>query len=297
MGLSTLLPRPSRNGRGDAPAAPAHHDAGPAAARSDAIYLRGRAEFDSVFGDLARGKRNWQLAAFGMLAVAGVLAVGLVRLATTSRITPYVVEVDELGRAQAFGPAERLRATDQRVIIAQLAGFVRDIRSVVADPAAEADLVRRSYGFVDQSAAAFLNTYFAATANDPRLLGRDLTRLVDITSVLPIPGSSAGMPGQRTTWKVSWTERSIPRTAGGLAATTAWEGYFTTRVVPPTTADRLTMNPLGLYVTAINWAQLAARTDPVAVPVASELAGATALGEGMPSPLSTAPSAATGVTP
>ena len=71
----------------------------------DARVLRGRAEFDSVFGDLAKGKRNWQLAFFGLLGVTGVLTVGLVTLATQSRITPYVVEVDRLGRSQAFGPA------------------------------------------------------------------------------------------------------------------------------------------------------------------------------------------------
>src|SRR5690349_15885453 len=65
-------------------------------------YIRGRAEFNSVFADLARGKRNWQLMAFGALSVAGVLAAGLVVVAAQSRVAPYVVEVDKLGRAQAF---------------------------------------------------------------------------------------------------------------------------------------------------------------------------------------------------
>ena len=102
----------------------------------DTAYLRGRAEFDSVFSDLAKGKRNWQLIAFGAVGVSAVLAIGLTTVATQSRITPYVVEVDKLGRAQSFGPAERLTLTDQRVVTSELAGFVRDIRSVVADPAA-----------------------------------------------------------------------------------------------------------------------------------------------------------------
>ena len=224
---------------------------------SESPYLRGRAEFDSVFGDLAKGKRNWQLVAFGATAVAGVLAVGLVAVATQSRITPYVVEVDRLGRAQAFGPAERLTHTDQRVVTSQLAGFVRDIRTVLADPAAQAELVRRAYAYVDQGAATFLNDYFATPANDPRLLARDLTRLIEVTSVLPVPGST----GASQTWKVSWTETSLPRVVGGSPTVTAWEGYFTTRVVPPTTTDLITMNPLGLFVTAINWTQLAERTE------------------------------------
>ena len=228
----------------------------PSVPTSESSYIRGRAEFDSVFGDLAKAKRNWQLIAFGAVAVSGVLAGGLVTLATQSRITPYVVEVDRLGRAQAFGPAERLALPDQRVITSQLAGFVRDIRTVLADPAAQAELVRRSYAFVDQGAATFLNQYFATPANDPRLLGREATRLIEVTSVLPVPGTS--------TWKVSWTETTTPRAAGGSAQETAWEGYLATRIVPPATTERITLNPLGLYVTSVNWTQLGRRAEAAA---------------------------------
>jgi hypothetical protein len=52
----------------------------------------------------------------------------------------------------------------------------------------------------------------------------------------------------------------------------AWEGYLTTRTVPPATIDRVTLNPLGLYVTSINWTQLSQRgvrgerTDSTASP-------------------------------
>lgn len=228
----------------------------------DARVLRGRAEFASVFGDLAKGKRNWQLAFFGLLGVTGVLTVGLVTLATQSRITPYVVEVDRLGRAQAFGPAERLRATDQRVVTSQLASFVRDIRTVLGEPASQADLVRRAYAFADQGAAAFLNQYFAAPANDPRMLGKEMTRLVEVTSVLPVPEKSPTGEGTPTAWKVSWLETTLPR--GGIATPTiaAWEGYFSTRIASPSTTERITTNPLGLYVTSINWTQLAQAAPP-----------------------------------
>jgi type IV secretory pathway TrbF-like protein len=241
------------NGRSSAPIPSLSAPAVPS--NPDPAYIRGRAEFASVFGDLAKGKRNWQLAAFGALGVAGVLAFGVVTLATTSRITPYVVEVDNLGRTQSVGPAERLGTVDQRVIVSQLAGFVRDIRTVLADHAAQADLVRRAYAYVDQGAAPFLSAYYAAPVNDPRLLGRELTRLVTVTSVLPLPAAS-GRAGA-TTWKIAWTETAIPRAAGGAPTEAAWEGYFTTRIVPPATVERITLNPLGLYVTSINWTQLA----------------------------------------
>ena len=93
-------------------------------------YLAARAEFTSVFGDLARGKRNWQLAAFGLLGLLGFLLVAYVRLSFQSRITPYVVEVDRLGQVAAFGPAEALRPTETRIYVFQLALFVRNLRSI-----------------------------------------------------------------------------------------------------------------------------------------------------------------------
>src|SRR5260370_14323728 len=84
----------------DAPSAPQS----PGAPRAANPYLAAREEFVSVFGDLARGKRNWQLVAFGLLALLGVVLAAYLRLSLGSRITPYVVEVDRLGQAVAFGP-------------------------------------------------------------------------------------------------------------------------------------------------------------------------------------------------
>lgn len=288
MSISNVFRHSSRNGKRDPNGTNADRAVSGGSRSPDSPYLRGRAEFDSVFSDLAKGKRNWQLIAFGAMGVSAVLAIGLTTLATQSRITPYVVEVDKLGRAQEFGPAERLNLTDQRVVTSELAGFVRDIRSVVADPAAQADIVRQAYAFVAESAAPFLNAYFSAPANDPRVLGRDVTRLVEVSGVLPVPGAA---PGTQT-WKVSWTETTLPR-AGGQPTVSAWEGYFTTRTVPPTTADRITVNPLGLYVTSINWTQLAARD--LSRDGGGSADGAGGVSPGDPTPIT--PATALGVTP
>jgi type IV secretory pathway TrbF-like protein len=80
-----------------------------------------------------------------------------------------------------------MRAVDQRVVVAQLARFVRDIRTVLGDLVGEADLIKRAYAFVDQKATPFLNEYFTGRANDPRILGKDFTRLVEIASILSVP--------------------------------------------------------------------------------------------------------------
>ncbi len=227
-------------------------------ADAERTFLAARHEFENAFGNVARAKRNWQLVAFALLILLGLVLSSYIGLASTSRITPYVVEVDQLGRAVAFGPAEPLKATDRRVMIAQLATFLKNVRTVVPSADAERDLIRRAYAFVDQRGAAFLNDYFSTPANDPRVLGAQMTRLIEIGSILPIPGPSNTAT---STWKVQWTETEISA-ASGVSRTAAWEGFLTVRVVPPKRADVIEENPLGLYITTITWARIATSSAP-----------------------------------
>jgi type IV secretion system protein VirB5 len=207
-------------------------------------FLAARQNFLGVLGDQARAKRNWQLTA--LLAVGGWLFTSgaYFKLASESRITPYIVEVDRLGQSVAFGPAEKLAKTDHRLIVSQLGLVIRNLRSVYPDPGAQREMIERGYAFVAPSAASFLNGYFSDPQNDPRLLAQQLTRQILVQSVLPVPNSD--------TWRVQWTESETPLGVGP-PRTTAWEGYLTVRVVPPTKASEIQDNPLGLYVTAINW--------------------------------------------
>ncbi len=214
----------------------------------DGRILRGRREFADQYMRLARAVRNWQIAAFVSLGLLSAVTVAYIGLASSSRITPYIVEVDELGQARAFGPAEALQQADERLIVHQLSLFVRNIRTVYEDPLAQKDMIVRAYAFVDQSAQEWLNGYFSKPENDPRLLSRRLSRRIEIQSVLAVPGSES--------WKVSWVEIETPK-GTDTQVRSAWEGYFTLTQVPPTSTAAIEYNPLGLYITAVNWTQVA----------------------------------------
>jgi type IV secretion system protein TrbF len=215
--------------------------------QDDNPYLAARAEFASVFLDQAKARRNWQLAAFALLVLLAAVLAAYLKLASEARITPYVVEVDRLGQAVAFGPAEKLARAEPRLTAYQLALLVRNLRTVSSDFEAEKRALFGAYAFVAGTARATLDHYFADPAHDPRVLGRGLTRQVQVTSVLQVPRSH--------TWKVAWTETEQPRFAGA-PRTAAWEGYFQVELDPPATTAALLTNPLGLYVTEINWTQL-----------------------------------------
>ncbi len=89
--------------------------AGTAPAAPDSPFLAARTEFTNAFGDLARGKRNWQLMAFGLGGLLALVTVAYVRLAASARVVPYVVQVDRLGQVVAVGRGRRRRAARRPV--------------------------------------------------------------------------------------------------------------------------------------------------------------------------------------
>jgi type IV secretion system protein VirB5 len=220
--------------------------------------LRGRYEFTRQFSDLTRGKRNWQLVAFGSLALLALSVVGLVTLALQSRVVPYVVEVDRLGRAEAIAPADAVPSVSDLVVTAAVARFVADIRTAYPDPVAQRDAVYRAYAHVAGEARGYLEGYFSDPANDPRQQGRGYRRAVEVTNVLPVPG---GVEGGPTTYRVQWNEREESPREGTRER--AWEGYLSVTVAPPTTTEAVERNPLGVYVTDLSWSPLAPSASDV----------------------------------
>jgi type IV secretory pathway TrbF-like protein len=218
--------------------------------KPEPTFLDGRRAFEGTYSNITKGRDNWRLVGLISLCLLAFETATLCRLALTSRFTPYVVEVDRLGRAVAFGPAEPIRKTDHRIIVAELSRFVSSVRTVYPDPTAQRDALLRAYQYVTADARAFLDSYFADPSHDPRLLAQTSTRTADVESVIQVPGSD--------TWKILWTETSLPRL--GVPTTTAWEAYLHLRLQPPSQADRIQANPLGIWIQSITWSQIASST-------------------------------------
>ncbi len=208
----------------------------------DPAFLRARGEWNDRFHGLARGKRNWQIVASALLLSNTVLAAALAWQSTQSRVTPFVVEVDRLGQAVAFGPAERLRKTDERLIRYQLGMLINDLRSVVGDTAAQKELLTRAYAYARGPSVAFLQDHFSE--NNPFEVARTWRVSVAPKSILRL---------SEKTWQLQWAEtrRTV---AGADVDTRVWQAVLTVEEDPPKTTEALLLNPLGLYVTEISWA-------------------------------------------
>src|ERR1700730_5182139 len=102
--------------------------------RADAVkddpYLSARREWNERYGSYIARARNWRIAALGSISVSAILAGGVIWLGSQSKLVPFVVEVDKLGQAVGVQRADRATPADQRIVKAQLAAWIVDVRSV-----------------------------------------------------------------------------------------------------------------------------------------------------------------------
>jgi type IV secretion system protein TrbF len=205
-------------------------------------YQRAGQVWDERIGSARAQARNWRLMALGGLLLSTALSGGLLWQSMQSRVVPYVVEVDKLGEARAVTPAtEAYRPTDAQIAW-HLGRFIGNVRSVSLDPVLMRENWLSAYDFVTERGAQFLGDY--ARSADP--FGQVGTRTVSVQVTSVVRASDRS-------FQVKWTETEYER--GSLAGTSRWTAILAVAVRPPTSAETLRKNPLGLYVEAIDWSR------------------------------------------
>ena len=222
----------------------------------ETLYQRGRpAVRDCGTGSHSvRRLKNWRLAFFGMLAVSGGLAGGLVWQSARGTVTPWVVEVDKLGRAEAVAPAVADYQPTDPEIAWHLAHFIEEVRSIPADPVVLCQNWLDAYDYVTDKGALALNDY--ARRSDPFAEIGKTQVAVEVSSVIRAsPDSFRGR-----------LDRAALRRRRALAATERWSAILTIVIEPPSDADRLRKNPLGVYVHALELVEGAWLMRPLPLP-------------------------------
>jgi type IV secretion system protein VirB5 len=166
------------------------------------LYVEARREWDERYADLFLGKRNWQIAAGGLLALSLILASGIVWLSSRSRYIPYVVEVDKLGYAltvpQPLTPATTPDVTT-RMERYEIASFIRAARSVTTDPQVEHQMLNSLLAHARGAADRFLDAYYHSDGftHNPFKVAEKQTVSVQIDSILQLSPHS---------YQVRWSE-------------------------------------------------------------------------------------------
>jgi type IV secretion system protein VirB5 len=190
--------------------------------QAETPYQRAGQAWDERIGSARIQAMSWRLAFFGMLALSGGLAAGLVWQSARGTVTPWVVQVDKLGQAQAVAPAVAdYRPTDPQIAW-HLARFIEEVRGVPADPV----VLRRdwldAYNYVTDKGALALNDY--ARTDDPFAKIGQTEVSVEVSSVIRASDDS---------FRVAWIERRYVDDA--LTSTQRWSAILTVVIQPPPT--------------------------------------------------------------
>ncbi len=205
-------------------------------------YQKAAQAWDERIGSARVQAKNWRYMAFGSLILSAGFASALVLQSARGTVVPWVVQVDNLGQAQAVAPAVAdYRPTDPQIAW-HLGRFIEQVRAIPADAIIVRQNWLRAYEFTTDRGAAALNDY--ARANDPfTRVGRQQVA-VEVSSVIR---------ASPTSFRVAWTERHYEN--GQLSTTERWTAILTIVIQTPRNAERLRANPLGIYVNAISWSR------------------------------------------
>lgn len=202
----------------------------------------GRAEWNDRYMNMAKSIRNWQFA-FGAIAIIAFFElVFLGKIASQSKIQPYVVETNQ-GIPYSIKAVTGISDKDQLLINYAINQFVINAKTIIADTTAEKALLDNVYAFSAGNTYGFLQDFYAK--HNPYDIAGSYTITVNIINSLPVGNN---------TWQVIWEETKHNISSGEVMETTKWVGHFTYQFgqVNPKT---ITKNPFGIYVTSLTWSQ------------------------------------------
>jgi type IV secretion system protein VirB5 len=209
-------------------------------------YLAARREWDERYGEFITRARNWRTMAVISAFVALIATGGMLWQSARSRVIPFVVLVDSLGRPIASGLAEQASVGDDRLRRAVIQDWIENVRMVTTDGIAQRRAIDHVYAYIASgtNAQAFISDFYRS--GPPFKRAQTGTVSVEVKSVLPTSDR---------TFEVDWIETARDL-FGGVRSTDHWKGSFTIALNAPTEERQARVNPLGLYVTAASWAKV-----------------------------------------
>ncbi|MBV8907073.1 MAG: conjugal transfer protein TrbF, partial [Acidobacteriia bacterium] len=148
-------------------------------------YLAARREWDERYGEFITRARNWRTMAAISALVALIATGGMLWQSARSRVVPFVVLVDSLGRPIASGLAEQASVGDDRLRRAVIQDWIENVRMVTTDGIAQRRAIDHVYAYIASgtNAQAFISDFYR---NDPPFKRAQTgTVSVEVKSVLP----------------------------------------------------------------------------------------------------------------
>lgn len=216
--------------------------------KSDNPYINAKREFLELFGDMVKAKHNWQVFSLIEGIALIVCILGLVMVSNKSLVIPYVVEVDQLGRAISVNVAKEEKINDERIFRAFIFRYIDMARSVISDAEAQRRNLDEVYKISNGSVRSnFLNKFYED--NNPFEFAKKNTKQVEFLSFLRQAENS---------YIVEWKEvvRNFNNEVVGTKRYKAFISIVQLLHKNKTQIVENPLNPFGIYVTNLSWSDL-----------------------------------------
>ena len=218
-------------------------------------YTAARQEWDERYGDLISRAKHWRLIAFLSMSTTLVCVTGMATIGYRSHTVPYVIALDDIGRAIPVVPAKQVAVKDVRLQEATVARWITNLRTVVIDPVVQRKMVDEVFALTSASSAASQALTDWYQQNSPFSRLQKETADVSVESIVQQSPKS---------YEVVWTE-SLHDLFGQLQGTHRYRAIVTVNTQEVIDSKQALINPLGLYVTNVSWGEVvsAGTANPV----------------------------------
>jgi type IV secretion system protein VirB5 len=208
-------------------------------------FLAGRTEAAERYGHLSKNAAQWRRISAVLLLCCAACVCAVIYMSGRVTVAPYIVQVDEHGYEIAVEPVSAAKV-DARLVIAHVGRYVWSLRTVFNDPEAQMYLMNFVYNCTPVNTPAETKYKDFYAANNPMAIGETETASVTVSSVLSLSPE---------TWQAEWTEERYSL-AGKKLNEKRYRGIFTTAISPPNEMREVLANPLGIFVTDFNYAEV-----------------------------------------
>lgn len=206
-------------------------------------HLAAKREWDEAYGSYVAAANNWRIATLLSLLICLVAVGAFVWKSNEQTITPYVVEVNQLGEVNRLFKADIASKPNATMVRTALRNWIIGARTVYVDMRATADLINRTYSMTLPNSPAYLMLANYHRENDPYKRAADETVEVTVNAIVPISDES---------WQIEWNEIRRGR-QGTILDEKQWQATVTIVLAVPKTEEQILANPIGLFVKQFAW--------------------------------------------
>lgn len=206
---------------------------------------KARAVWDERVGSVVTQSYNWRRIALILCGLCVAFGLGLLYLASMTKVIPYVVTVDkttgEVHQAGAFVSNDY--EPQEKEIRYFLVNFISNARTIQLDPIAQNRAQVKAYAYLTQNAARKYQDIQISEKYAEKVGNKTVS--VNIVSVTKVPESSSS-------YQIRWTEEEYDIRTGGKD-TSHMSGVFTYTMLPVESDEQLLLNPLGLFISGFDF--------------------------------------------